>query len=263
MNKYLLIGFSLILLIAVSCKSKKGLTPKSDQQPNTQIPEINRGALLIQSIEQQQNNFDYYTATGEMEYKDGEQSQELGVNIVMEKDRYLFLNVTAMLGITVARVFAAPDSLVILDLLHRKAIIANYDYVQKMTGANLRLSNLQNLIIGNTLFPNKDGQCKIDTLVHTIQVIQALTQSVSQKTVYSKNLKVSESGITDPVKKQEFAVRYSNVYTEGSNLFPATLNINIRAEKNMETKLELKTFGFEKKKEVQFSIPKSYERVRL
>jgi hypothetical protein len=232
-------------------------------KPGQTVPSVNKNALLIGAIAEQQNNFDYYSANGEMEYKDNDQSQELGVSIVMEKDKYLFLNVTALLGITVARVFVAPDSLVILDMLHRKAIIANYDYIQKMTGANLRLANLQNLIVGNTLFPNKEGQCKIDTLVYTIQVIQALTQTVSQKTLYSKNLKVSESSIGEPVKNHEFSVRYSNVYTEGSNLFPSTLNINIRAEKNMETQLELKTFGFEKKKDVQFSIPKSYERVRL
>lgn len=258
MNKYLLIGLSLILFTAVSCKSKKSLMGKAEQ-----APPVNKNALLISSIEAQQNNFDYYSASGEMQYKDNDQSLEVDVNIVMEKDKYLYLNVTALLGITVARVFVAPDSLVILDMLHRKAIIANYDYIQKMTGANLRLANLQNLIIGNTLFPNKEGQCKIDTLVYTIQVIQSLSQTVSQKTLYNKDLKVSESTIGEPAKNHEMAVRYSNVYTEGSNLFPSKLNINIRAEKNMETQLELKTFGFVKKKEVQFSIPKSYERIRL
>jgi hypothetical protein len=261
MNKYLLIGFSFVLLVTAACKSKKNMLPKTDQ--TAQEPVLTKGTLLLRSIEEQQNTFDYYSASGEMEYKDSEQSQELSVNIVMEKDRYLYVNITAVLGITVARIYATPDSLVILDLLHRKAIIANYDYVQKMTGATLRLANLQNMIIGNTLFPNREGQCTIDTLVYTVQVLQSLSQTVTQKTLYTKNLKVSESSVTDPTKKQELQVRYGNVYSQGSNLFPAKLNINIRAEKNMETQLELKTFGFEKKKEIQFSIPKSYERVRL
>src|SRR6187431_3330501 len=100
-NKYLLIGFSFVLLTAVSCKSKKSLTGK----PGEPVPAVNKSALLIGAITEQQNNFDYYSANGEMEYKDSNQSQELGVSIVMEKDKYLYLNVTALLGITVARVF--------------------------------------------------------------------------------------------------------------------------------------------------------------
>ncbi len=251
---------SLVALTIVSCRSKKMTATNPETQ---QTPVVNKNNALIRSIAEKQNTFSYYSASGEMLYKDSEQSQELGITIVMEKDQYVYMNVTALLGITVARVFAAPDSVVILDLLHRKAIIANYSYVQKMTGANLRLANLQNLIIGNTLFPNEDGKCVADTLTNTIRIVQAITQAVSQTTTYSNNLRVSESVINEPAKNHSFSVQYANVYTQGSNLFPSLLNINIRAEKNMESKLELKTFGFEKKKEVQFSIPKSYERVRL
>jgi hypothetical protein len=258
MNKHFLISLLFAVLVFVSCKSKKAITTAGEP-----VLPVNKNMLLVKAIGEKQNTFSYYSASGEMEYKDNEQSQSLGVNIVMEKDQYLYMNITAVLGITVARVFAAPDSLVILDLLHRKAIIANYDYIQKMTGANLRLANLQNLIIGNTLFPNKEGSCTIDSLNNMIQVIQSITQNVSQKTSYTPTLKVSESVISEPAKKHAFTVQYTDVYRDGSNLFPSRFNINIRAEKNMESQLELKTFGFEKKKEVQFSIPKSYERVRL
>jgi hypothetical protein len=255
-----LIGFLLMIVLGSACKSKKSVTTQFPEAPQKTY---NGKAVLLKGINLVENNFSYYSATGKMDYKDDKMDQELGVNIVMEKDQYVFLNVTALMGITVARVLATPDSLVILDLLHRRAIIANYDYVKKMTGADLRLTNLQNLIIGNTLFPNQEEKSKVDSLANAVQIIQQLTQSISQKTVYNNILKVQQSSISEPAKKQELSITYHDVYTQGSNMFPAKFNINIRAEKNMESQLELKTFVFEKKKEIQFSIPKSYERVRL
>jgi hypothetical protein len=252
-------GIALILLLGNACKSKKGSQPIAETKGIT----FNSTALLVNAIESNKNDFSYYSAIGQLDYKDDNLSQELGVQIVMEKGQYLYVNITALLGITVARILATPDSLVILDILHRKAIIADYSYVRKMTGAELHLENLQNLIIGNTLFPNNTAGVQVDSMSQSVQVIQLLVQPILQKTVYTNALKVAASFISDPLKNQELAVRYQDVYTQGSNLFPSSININIRAEKNMESQLELKTFAFEKKKEIQFSVPKSYERIRL
>jgi hypothetical protein len=152
---------------------------------------------------------------------------------------------------------------VILDMLHRKCIIANYDYIKKMTNADLRLSHLQNLVAGNTLFPNEEKGSIVDTVLSFIMISNAITPSYIQNTVYGRDYKTTRSTITQRALNREMKVEYSDVYTQGSNKFPSKFNINIRAEKNVETKFELSNFAFEKKKEVQFVIPKSYETVRM
>lgn len=264
MNKFrLALAVPAMLLLAVtSCKSKKGM--KQEEKPVAgELAKPTTKTILIDNITKSENNFSYYSANGKAYYKDKDTEQDLGVNIVMEKDKYIYMNVTAVLGITVARVMATPDSLVILDMLHRKCIIANYDYVKKMTNADLRLTNLQNLIIGNALFPNNEKGCVIDTVLNLIMVSNAITPTYIQNTVYSNNLKVTRSTITERSKNQEMKVEYADVYTQGSNAFPSKFNINIAAEKKMETTFELSNFVFEKKKEIQFAIPKSYETVRM
>jgi phage-related protein len=167
------------------------------------------------------------------------------------------------MGIAVARVLATPDSLVILDLLHRKAIIADYNFIQKITGANLQLSNLQHLLIGNTLFPNIESACSVDSTPNSIQVLQQLTSTIVQKTIYTPNLKISQSIINESSKSQEMIVSYEQVHAEGNNLIPSNFNITINTSKKMYVSFDIKNFVFEKKKDLQFSIPKSYERVRL
>lgn len=246
---------------AISCKSKKGVTQNENQIEKVTIPTSKE--LLIKAIEKQQTTFSYYSSAGKAVYKDNTTNQDLGVSIVMEKDRFIYMNVTALLGITVARVMATPDSIVILDMLHRKCIIARYDYIRNMAHADLNLANLQNLFIGNTLFPNAASKSKIDSVLNYILITQPVSASHTQMTMYRQDLNVARSTLNDPKKNQEMKVEYNEMYTQGSNMFPSRFSINIRAEKNMETTFELGNFVFEKKKEIQFTIPKSYETVRM
>ncbi|MES2779186.1 MAG: DUF4292 domain-containing protein [Bacteroidota bacterium] len=259
--QYLLLGIIGLMVITSSCRSKKGI--KQDEKSIVNMGKPSTKDLLIAAIEQQQTTFSYYSANGKASYKDNDTKQDLGVSIVMEKDRFIYMNVTAILGITVARVFATQDSIVILDMLHRKCIIARYDYVRNLTHADLNLTNLQNLFIGNTLFPNNASKSKIDSVLNYILISQAVSSSHTQQTMYRQDLNVTRSTLSDPQKNQEMKVEYEEVYTQGGNQFPNKFSINIRAEKNMETKFELSNFVFEKKKDIQFTIPKSYETVRM
>jgi hypothetical protein len=252
-----------VSLVAVSCKSKKGLRPKQDEKPLAELAAPTSKAILIRNLESRENTFSYYSATGKAAYRDSDTDQELGVSIVMEKDRYIYMNVTALLGIPVARVLATPDSVVILDMLHRKCIIAGYSYIRKLANADLQFTQLQNMLAGNTLFPNNEQKMTVDTALSYILISNPVTPAYTQNTMYGKDLKVTRSTITERAKNREMKVEYADVYTQGSNKFPSVFNINIRAEKNIETKFELSNFVFEKKKELQFTIPKSYETVRM
>lgn len=250
-----------LTLVATSCKTKKGI--KQEEKVKAEVAKPNTKALLIRAIEQQQNTFSYYSANGKVLYKDKDTKQDLGVSVVMEKDKFIYLNVTALLGITVARVLATQDSIVILDMLHRKCIIARYDYVRNLTHGDLSLSNLQNLFIGNTLFANNPEKSKVDSALTYILVSQSVSPTHTQQTMYTQGLKVARSSLFDPSKNQEMKIEYEDVYTQGGNRFPNQFSINIRAEKNIETHFELTNFVFEKKKDITFTIPKSYETVRM
>jgi hypothetical protein len=249
-----------IVIVFAACKSKKGL---QDKPLLGEVAKPTSTAILIDNINQRENSFTYYSAVGKALYKDNDTEQDLGVSIVMEKDKYIYMNVTAVLGITVARLLATPDSIVILDMLHRKCIIADYSYVKKMTNADLRLGNLQNLFMGNTLIDNVEKGSIVDTVLNMIMISHAITPTYIQNTLYNTDLKVIRSTITERIQHKEMKVEYTDVYTQGANTYPSKFNINIRAEKNIETKFELGNFVFEKKKEIQFSIPKSYETVRM
>lgn len=248
------------LLIIASCKTKKTTSVK---EPAKTINTDNTvKANLVNSINLNKNDFSYYSCNGTLKYKDPDQKVSVDVVMNMEKDKYLFLSATALF-INVARVLATPDSLVILDLIHRKAIVSDYHYIKKMTGVPLTFTQLQNLIIGNAPF-NHDLQTTItDTILQQIHITDVLNATQAQTVSYNaKSLKAQQTKVIERNAGKEFTIQYAEPFMQQANAFPSIMNINIQAEKNIECNFELKNFAFDKKKELVFSIPKTFEVVR-
>ncbi len=260
-NRVLILCVSALLIVA-SCKTKK-VTEKPEEPAKTVSTENSAKANLLNSISLNKNDFSYYSCRGALKYKDPDQKIDLDVVINMEKDKYIFLSASALLGINVARVLATPDSLVILDLIHRKAIVSDYNYIRKMTGVPLTFVQLQNLITGNAPF-NHDVKTTItDTVLQQIHLTDVLNSMQTQAVSYdTKTLKAQQTKVVERSGGKEFTVAYSSPYVYQSNAFPSKMNINIRAEKNIECNFELNNFAFTKKKDFVFSIPKTFEVVR-
>ncbi len=250
----------LLAITYASCKSKKAVV---EQPPKSVAIASTSKATLFNRLLANSNALGYYSATGKATYQDKDQKVDLTASIVMEKNRYIWLKCNAFLGIEVARMMLTNDSVVILDQIHRKAIITDYSYIRRVAGLSLNLSQIQNLVIGNSLFEHDEKTALTDTVMMSILVSQALNQAQSATTAYNQNTyKVQRTIVIDQAQSKECRIEYAQPHNYQDNQYPSDININIRAEKNMQCRFQLSNFVFEKKKEVVFSIPKSYEVVR-
>ncbi len=261
-NKQFLVLFSaLALVFSVGCKSKKmgSKTPITTNLPQQSGP--NPTQVVINTVNANVNTFSFYQARAKAKYKDDKQKIDLDVTLVMEKDQYIWMSVTAILGIEVARVLITQDSVKILDRLHRKCIVTDFGYIQRMSNVPLKLHNLQNLIVGNTIFGNSVQKSVVDTILGALSIsTQINTQK--QTTTYNANYKVNRSLIAEQNQSRQLNITYPNYSSFGQNVLPNAININIRAEKNIECNFELSNFVFDKKREFQFTVPSGYEVVK-
>jgi hypothetical protein len=263
-NKHaVFIAAAMFILFSLGCKSSKKIIGKT---PVAHITRTGNDALqnLLKNIQANENTFDYYQCRSKLIYTEGEQKQELDAIITMEKDRYVLFSISAVLGLNVARVLATPDSVVVLDLLHRKAIIAGYDYLQKITQLPLTFAQLQNLIAGNALYFHDSALSLADTVMPQLTITQPLAGNRAQAVTYAMNtLKPTRTKLWERNGTKEIIIDYSNPHIYKSSAFPARWNINIQSEKNIQFELEATQFIFDKKKELVFSIPKSFELVKF
>ena len=246
------------LLFGTGCKSKKGIAVV------VKPPEIAKPTsteLLIRKINSYENTFNYFSAKGEVTYKDPSGEQSLNVSIVMEKDRYIWMNVTVLFGIEAARIKITTDSVIILDRLHHTCIVTDFGYLRKMSNVDLKLKQLQQMIIGNAAFENNEKQSIADTVLSKL-IIYTFFNAQKQSAFYDDTFKLSKNILEDRNLNHSVTVAYANPYFHDNNAYPSNMTINIRAEKNVECKFSLSNFVFEKKKESPFSIPGNYEIIK-
>lgn len=254
------LGVLLVMATAIGCKSKKitrTVTIKTNLPQQGPTPT----EVVLNTIDANVNNFSFYQSRAKVNYQDDKQKIELDINLVMEKDQYIWMSVTAVLGIEVARIMITQDSVKILDRLHRKYIATDFDYIQRMSNVPLKLNNLQNLIIGNTIFSNSVQKSVVDTILGNITV-STLINTQKQTTFYNTSYKVNRTLIEDQNQSRQLHITYPTYSTFDQNVYPNAMNINIRAEKKLECTFELSNFVFTKKRETQFTVPSGYEVVK-
>jgi outer membrane biogenesis lipoprotein LolB len=259
-NLFWALGLLLVMVTAFGCKSKKVTRTETIK---TNLPQQGPTPIevVLNTIDANVNNFSFYQSRAKVNYKDDNQKVELDINLVMEKDQYIWMSVTAVLGIEVARIMITQDSVKILDRLHRKYIATDFDYIQRLSNVPLKLNNLQNLIIGNTVFGNSVQKSVVDTILGAISV-STIINTQKQTTFYNANYKVNRTLIEEQNQSRQLNITYPTYSAFDQNVYPNAMNINIRAEKNLECTFELSNFVFTKKRETQFTVPSGYEVVK-
>jgi hypothetical protein len=172
------------------------------------------------------------------------------------------MKVTAIFGIEAARVMITPEKIQLLDRLNRKHITANYTYLKNFTDIPLTFVQLQNMIAGNALFDADAKQSNIEIAGAEKLLIYLFNQNIQTNIYNTSNYKNRKSIVADTIKNQSLEVDYSDYIANGTNTVPSNISINIKGEKNVACQFKLSNFAFDKKGEVQFSVPKSYQEIQ-
>lgn len=133
-------------LFLTGCKSKK-LTRPSGSVVAKEIKKANRAN--IQTFEL--NNLDFYTFSGKAKTRVdlGEQSHDVTLNIRLERDKAIWVSVSAMLGVEVARVMITPDSVKILNKLQGEYMAKPFKYIYHYVNEGMSFAVLQDVLMAN------------------------------------------------------------------------------------------------------------------
>ncbi|WP_140938574.1 DUF4292 domain-containing protein [Sphingobacterium lumbrici] len=143
-NKWM-IGF-LCLTILFACGTKKKITKVDKSRAETKIVSNTNYTL---------NNLDFHTFAGKAKTKVvfGDSNQDVTLNIRVQRDRTIWISVTALLGIEVARVLITPDSVKILNKLQGEYIVKPFNYIYRYVTEGVTFSTLQDLLLANVSMP--------------------------------------------------------------------------------------------------------------
>lgn len=207
-------------------------------------------------------DFIYMTTKSKLEYSDGNGTDQVAVTLRMKKDSVVWVSI-GKAGVEGARGLLRPDSVFVMDKLKNELHSYDLKYLQELTQSNLSYTNIQNLLVGDLIFPYKEEDKVTRNETHYV-LYQKQDNLHIQSSIRFDNGKVEQTIIVDSIALSKTAVQYSNFMAADSILVPFVCSMDISFTKNnqkAERKITLTHSKVEfptKSVNFPFNVPKKY-----
>ena len=254
---------ALVIWFTASCSTIKK-TQKSVSLPadTTIVGDPTVEPLSMSAVLSKLNRISYstFSAKAEVDFTDGAgKKNNFDVKVNMFRDSLIWMSLTGPLSIEGARAIITRDSVKIINKLNREYLPRSIAYLQEKSGLPLDLATLQDLLIGNPIFIDKENSS------YTKEGNAIL---ISSQTRIFKNLLTAllpdylPSQINledvDASRNRSAALQYGE-YKFNDNIYFSTLrNIHVNYKTTLEVQLNYKSYSFNGAISTPFSVPKGY-----
>ncbi|RZL17281.1 MAG: DUF4292 domain-containing protein [Pedobacter sp.] len=183
------------------------------------------------------------------------------MNIRMERDKQIWVSITAVIGIEVARAVITPDSIKVRNNLQSTYLKKPFNYAYRYTSKNVNFKMLQAIFAGNTI-PNFTTESSEIIQQNGAWTISGEEGTLAFKILFNEMMKVGENNLNDLKSGQALKVAYGGYQQVNDGLFPSSLTINSMAgTKRVNLQLDYTKVDRNISLEFPFSVPRNYELV--
>ena len=274
MNKiaYLLSGLIIFFSVTLifSCKTKKIIAIE---------PAKEKGAdFLFEQLKKNELKFNYLTVKISADTKNEKESNSFNVNLRIKKDSIIWMTISAVFGIEVARVLIAGDSVKFIDKFHSTYFKGDFKYINNMFNCELNFDILQSILVGNdfSYYENdvfkarSDGKDYLLSTVGRRKLKKHLKENEAAKILIqdiwlsSENYKIVKVMMKDIKERQKLEIEYLDFKKLNEQLFPGEVKITLKAEKTLfDADLKYSSPELRDSMEFPFNISKKYTQVFL
>lgn len=269
-----LIGNCTLLLLSIllmsSCKTKQKIV----SVPRANIDNKNTRTLLA-LLKTNEFNFEHFSAKFSSEITIDSNNVSFNVNMRMRKDSVIWMSISPLLGIEMARIMITKDSVKFINRSNSTYFAGDYNYISKILHSDLDFEMIQSLLIGNSInFYEEEEKLKssIDNNKYLLSTIRKrrlrrvmeknkdLKEPVQSIWLEPHNYKVSRIFIDELNSDRTFNATFEEFEKQEDSLFfPYKLNFAIKAEKNIFIGINYSKVTINKSQTFPFSIPEGYE----
>lgn len=182
-------------------------------------------------------------------------NQTLGISLRMKKDSITWFSVSAMFGIQVAKGLMTADSIWLLNKFSKEYYAMSMNDISKLSGAEVNLSQLQNALVGASIFDPPTEYIK-DSIGY--MGIQDVFSNFIQ---LHTNNSIARSTLTKSENKDTMHFEYRLQLDAGSFWVPENIAINGKSDnKNIHIDLKYKTVNDNLITSFPFVIPSGYRK---
>jgi hypothetical protein len=226
--------------------------------------------------------FSKFSAKADVEYTNrNNESESFDVNMRICKDSVIWISITPLLGIEVARVLITPDSLRILDRLKKTCTTRDYSYLEDLLKTKVNFEIMQAVMVGNYFPYLKNEKLKSVYEDSTFLILSTMNKRQARRVMEEKdvnkpivqdfwidsNFKIQKSKITDDKLDRTLEAVYSNFFevnpeksTAGKNVLPKNIAVTVAASAPLKIKVQFSKVTADDALSFPFTIPEKYKR---
>lgn len=257
---------ALVAVLAVGCKSHQDIV-----QPNTTVDLDATFTPNLQTIASNQGNWTTLRCGGDISLG-GSMSFSAGMQMKMERGRYIYISIRPLLGIEAAKLIVDGNTVMMVDKLHKRYI--REDVSLLTGGVPVTIETLQDIFLGRahvlgsgTLGKDNLGMVQVEpgsgqgTIVPKEQY-KGFTYSYTVKPgnqIQSADVKPAKS---TGMVESNYSVQYAKVKAEkpGNIAHQAAISTQIKG-KRLKLTLDYDNMKWNQKEEPDLSEPSGYKRI--
>ena len=253
LNKLLIVCICCSLAV-FGCKAKKQaiVAPKSVAT----IPD--KSLSKLDAIRASQSSYNTFSGKAKTKLDINGSSNDVTLNIRIQKGKKIWVSVTAIAGIEVARALITPDRLLVIHQLHGLYLQKPFAYIYSYTSHQINFDSLEALLVGNAIpqLINEDAKLQADS---GRTVMSGNLQELTYKLVLGIDLKSNHTELTDQDAGQSLTVDNSAFIAATNRVLPSQIDMSsVMPKKKVKMNLHYIKADFDQPLEYPFSIPSGY-----
>jgi len=246
----------IIPLVLISCGTTKTTTDR------TAIKEESSKRVLKKHYK---NSFNKKTLSADLKlnFNKSGHSQNLTVKLKIEKDKTIWLS-ASVFGFPIAKAIITPERVSYYVKINKTYFDGDFSEINRLLGANLDFTMLQNLLLGDALFDMKakDYKSSINQQAYLLTPIQSNAMLDFLFWVHPINYKIEKQEIRTLEQNKFLSIQYSNYKKIDGTDIPGRVEIIAKDDKNnVSIRFDYKSIKLNQNPSFPYKIPSGYKRI--
>ena len=246
MNKLWIIALTLFLF---ACGSNKGVVTSSLEHRSSKS--------IIKKVNQNYLDYNWFSAkiSGKIEI-DGEDTP-VSANLIIRKDSLIWLSVSAILGIEVARIQITPDSLKLMNRINKTYWVGDFEDLENSYGIPVNYKQLEQVLVGQISLENHKMRSIVSENKYLL--FNRNNKETPQSKVWIDNRFLIHTFLLEDELEQSLTIRYLEYEKHAQRWVPLKLNLLLaNIDQQTEANFTYSKVNINTPKKVNFNIPDSY-----
>ena len=245
-----------LLLTLAACKSRKlvevPVVPKKDTVATSKTTQL-------QLLRDKNSKFLSLSMRGKAQLDINGQQNNVSVNIRMLRDKKIWMSITAIAGIEIARVLVTPDSLVVINRLQGLVLQQPFRYIHQYANREVNFKMLQDLLSGNAI-----NEFLVEDVALTSPngqwLLKGQKNSLGFQILFNTLFKAAETNLNDVKTAQALKVVYANYVDVNNTLYPAGMQLqSFSGRKKINIAFDFSKIESNVELDFSFTVPKRFK----